>query len=159
MTRTRVSLSVAAVVAGFTLSACGASGAPTDASAKEFCDAYASMFDDLDVSDLDNMPTEEEMADSIHTWADKMEEVGTPEDISDEAREGFELQIEQAGEIDADDLKSDSEGLEEFSEEDKTRSSAFDDYATETCGAPEVPEVPELPELPEMPELPSPSEG
>lgn len=145
MTRTRVSLSVAALVAGLTLSACGASGAPTDASAKEFCDAYASMFDDLDVSSLEDMPTEEEMAESIHTWADKMEEVGTPEDISEEAREGFELQVEQARELDAEDLKSDSGPLDDFDDEEQERSDAFNDYTTETCGAPELPEVPELP--------------
>lgn len=153
MTRTRVSLSVAALVAGVTLSACGASGAPTDASAKEFCTTYDSMFDDLDVTDLEDLPDEEEMAESLHAWADRMQEVGTPEDISDEAREGFELQVEQAGEIDADDLKSDSSELEDLDEDEKKGIQAFNTYATETCGPGE------LPELPEMPELPTPSEG
>ena len=111
----------ATVLLAFSLSACG--GAPTDASEKEFCEvALDQPGDDVD---------------AIHDWADKAEEVGTPEDIPDEARDGFELLVDTAKDIDEDDL--DDESLEdEFSDEDQDAFAAYGEYVGKTCApAPE----------------------
>ena len=88
--------------------AAAASGAPTDASEKDFCDTQTSLFTDL-VGDTSNpqVPSNDDMAKAVKGWADKLEKVGTPEDIPDEARAGFEATVEQAKDIDADDFSID----------------------------------------------------
>ena len=98
------------------------------------------------------MPSNEDMAQSVQDWGAEIEEVGTPEDIPDAARAGFEAIVEQAKDIDAADF--DTEKLEELemggadaSAEVKEQAQAFSDYLTETCGNPmdnlEMPEMPE----------------
>ena len=84
-----------------------------------------------------------------------MQEVGTPEDIPDDPRHGFEADVEQAKEIDAADFSMDNlEDLErggaDASEETRRQTDAFGDYLTDTCGNPmddiEMPEIPETTE-------------
>lgn len=154
-TRTRLALASAVLLVGAVTTACGGggSGAPADASEDEFCDAQSSLLENLLPDDMTNpeMPSNEDMAQSVKDWGAEIEEVGTPEDIPDAARAGFEAVVEQAKEIDADDF--DMEKLEELemggadaSAEVKEQAQAFSDYLTETCGNP----IDDL-ELPEMP--------
>lgn len=156
--RTRLTLSSAVLLVGAVTTACGGggggSGAPADASEKEFCEAQSSLLKNLLPEDMTNpeMPSNEEMAQSVKDWADEIDEVGTPENITDEARAGFEAVVEQAKEIDAADF--DMEQLEQLelggadaSAEVKKQAQAFSDYLTETCGNPmDNLELPELPE-------------
>ena len=95
------------------------------------------------------------MAKAVKDWGKKIEEVGTPEDISDDARKGFEAVVEQAKEIDASDfsiekLEELEKGGADASAEAKKQAEAFGNYLTETCGNPmddlEMPEMPEIPE-------------
>lgn len=97
------------------------------------------------------MPSNEDMAQSVEDWAAELEKVGTPENITDEARAGFEAVVDQAQDIDAADF--DLEQLEQLelggagaSAEVREQAQAFSDYPTETCGNP-VDDL-ELPELP-----------
>jgi hypothetical protein len=84
----------------------------------------------------------------MHSWADKMEEVGTPENISDEARDGFEETIKAAQDISEADLKSpDLNALEnDMSEDAQKKVEAFTTYVNDTCGSMfgdlDVPEMP-----------------
>ena len=100
----------AAVLLAFSLSACG--GPPTDASEEDFVDA-------------------------LKEQAENIEEVGTPEDIPDDARKGFELSLDAVNDLDADDI--DLENLDEFdfeedlSDEEKEQIDAYDKYESETC--------------------------
>jgi hypothetical protein len=154
--RTRLALSSAVLLVGAVTTACGGggSGAPADASEDEFCDAQSSLLEDLLPGDMNTpeMPSNEDMAQSVKDWGAEIEEVGTPEDIPDAARAGFEAIVEQARDIDAADF--DTEKLEELemggadaSAEVKEQAQAFSDYLTETCGNPmdnlEMPEMPE----------------
>ncbi len=158
-TRTRLALSSAVLLVSAVTTACGGggSGAPADASEEEFCDAQSSLLEDLLPGDMTTpeMPSNEDMAQSVKDWGAEIEEVGTPEDIPDAARAGFEAIVEQAKDIDAADF--DTEKLEELemggadaSAEVKEQAQAFSDYLTETCGNPmdnlEMPEMPEMPE-------------
>ena len=73
----------------------------------------------------------------------RMEEVGTPESISEEARKGFESVVEQAEEIDAedfsiDDLEQLESGGADASAEVKEQAEAFGNYLTDTSGLPQV---------------------
>lgn len=158
--RTRLTMTTAALLVGAVASACGGgggSGAPSDASESDFCDTQTSLFADLLPDDMTNpeVPSNEEMAEAVKGWGEKLEEVGTPQDIPDDARQGFEAVVQEAKEIDAEDftiekLEELEQGGEDASAEVKEQASAFSDYLTETCGDPM--EDLELPEMPEMPE-------
>lgn len=156
--RARPTLAGAVLLVGAATSACGGGGgAPSDASKDSFCEAATSLMSDLvDAgSTTPDLPSEEEMAQAVKDWGARMEEVGTPESISDEARKGFESVVDQVEEIDAEDFSIDDlEQLESggrgASAEVKEQAEAFGDYLTDTCGNPlEEIELPELPDLPE----------
>ncbi len=153
--RARLALTSTVLVVGAATSACGG-GAPADASEKDFCDTQSSLFADLLPEDMSapELPSNEEMAQAVKDWGRELEEVGTPDDISDEARAGFEQLVEQAGEIDAADFSIDKleeleQGGADASEAAQKEADAFADYLTTTCGDPlEDIEMPELPEMP-----------
>ena len=153
--RARLALTSTVLVVGAAASACGG-GAPADASEKDFCDTQSSLFADLLPEDMSapELPSNEEMAQAVKDWGRELEEVGTPDDISDEARAGFEQLVEQAGEIDAADFSIDKleeleQGGADASEAAQKEADAFADYLTTTCGDPlEDIEMPELPEMP-----------
>ena len=159
--RTRLTLTSAVLLVGAVTSACGGGGggAPTDASEDGFCSAANSLLEDLIPEDMTTpeMPSDEDMAQAVEDWGKRMEDVGTPEGISDDAREGFEAVVDQTKDIDAADFSM--ENLEQLgmggadaSEEVKKQAEAFGDYLTDTCGNPmDDLEMPEL-ELPETTE-------
>jgi hypothetical protein len=156
--RARLTLAGAVLLVGAVSSACGGgSGAPSDASEDGFCEAANSLMSDLLPEDMGTpeLPSDEDMAQAVKDWGSRMEEVGTPEDIPDDARKGFEAVVDQAKEIDAADFSM--EKLEELekggadaSQEVEEQADAFGDYLTETCGNPmddiELPEIPETTE-------------
>jgi hypothetical protein len=154
---TRLSLTATVLLVGAVTSACGGGGAPSDASEKDFCDTQTSLLQDLLPDDMTNpeVPSDEEMAKAVKNWGKKLEKVGTPDDIPDDARKGFERVMEQANDIDPSDFTIDKlEQLEsggaEASAEAKKQAQAFTDYLTEKCGNP-------LDDL-DMPELPGSAE-
>ena len=126
----RAGLAVAALLA---LSACSgiADDAPTDAEPQAFCDAY-------------NQDT------SASEAAAALAEVGTPEDVTGEERNGFELYVEGL------DNEGDTPNIEveivEIPEDDEADGLAFVTYVQETCtslvGPPDASEVPEPSEGP-----------
>ena len=148
-------LTASLVLLGAAAVGCGGGGAPSDASEGEFCKELTSLFNDP--SKIGEM-TDKQALDQIKGWAKDLEKVGTPKNISDEAREGFELMVEQVGKLDADDTAADLDKLEEdASASEKKATDAFEKYTTDTCGdfgidAPEL-EVPEI----DVPEIPAPS--
>lgn len=126
----------AAVLLAFSLSACG--GPPTDASKEDYCDA---VNDNSALNDIDfENPDEEAFVDALKEQAEKLEEVGTPEDIPDDAREGFEIQLETIQGFSADDWEeafnseSDEDPFEkDLSSDEKKKVDAYTEYENETC--------------------------
>ncbi len=154
--RTRLTLTSAVLLVGAVTSSCGGGGggAPTDASEDGFCKAANSLLEGLvpeDVADP-QMPTDEEIAKAVKDWGKRMEDVGTPEGISDDAREGFEAVVDQTKDIDASDFSLENleqleRGGEDASEETRKQAEAFGSYLDATCGSMmDDLEVPELPE-------------
>jgi hypothetical protein len=155
--RARLTLTGVVLLVGTVTSACGGgAGAPSDASKDDFCEAANSLMSDLMPDDLTTaeLPSDQDMAQAVEDWGSRMAEVGTPEDISDDARKGFESVVDQAEDIDAADFSMDSlEDLEaggaDASAEEKKQAEAFGTYLTDTCGNPmddiEMPEMPEIP--------------
>jgi len=131
----------AAVLLAFSLSACG--GAPTDASKDDFCEALndESVFEDADASDVGAY------IDALKEQGENLEEVGTPDDISDDGREGFEIYIDAVKDLDADDFESldDLDSIEDdYSDEENDQVDAFFEYGSDNC-TPDVPDVEDAP--------------
>lgn len=133
----------AAALLSVGLAACG--GAPSDASEKDFCEQvgekageeFNEAFADGDWDKLAELTKE---------YAEEAEEVGTPEDIPDDAREGWEIQIDKAKNLDGEELEElykkslenpdeDSEDpfTADLSKEDKKKVEAYTEYESETC--------------------------
>jgi hypothetical protein len=118
----------------------GAGGAPKDAAVEDFCKPFAdaSTDDDAKVSDV----------------TDKLKDVGTPKDMPDDARKGFEFLVEKAEELDknSDDLDDEEAFKKKYGEDEFAQIEAFIKYYAKTC-APELPDASEIP-TPTMPDLP-----
>lgn len=128
----------AAVLLALSLTACG--GAPADASVEDFCkvtqdeaggDEFFKAIEDKDWDKVEDLVKEQ---------ADEVEEVGTPEDIPDDAREGFEIQLETIQGFSADDWEeafnseSDEDPFEkDLSSDEKKKVDAYTEYENETC--------------------------
>lgn len=118
----RVPRAAGLVLGAALLAACGP---PKDASTNDFCDV------------VEDFPTSFNQAE-MDDYLEDLEETGTPEDIPDEAREGFELSIEllEAIDFDADDqdIADDiQERRDDLSGDEQEALQAFDDYQAETC--------------------------
>lgn len=136
-------LAASLVLVAGTATACG--GAPTDASTDEFCGSVTKIGEATVAGGDGGSPTEDQIKAVKEAFAD-LEEVGTPEDIPDEAREGFEVITESVADIDDDASAEELEKADEdFSGDDEKKAEAFYEYVGETCpdfGVPEVPETP-----------------
>jgi len=109
------------LVAG-TLAACG--GPPDDAAKGDFCKAIAAA------------PTDEKPSqDDVDEWHDELNDTGTPEDIDDDARDGFEVLVDALDEVDADDIGEDGSGYEDVvkDSDDRKNVEKFFAYVAETC--------------------------
>jgi hypothetical protein len=128
-----LSLASLLLVAGTTVG-CGGDGgggAPDNASQEDFCDAYMSVFDDLD---LESPPSDEEAVRMMKDWGERMSDTGTPEDMSDDARQGFELMVDTLDEVEEDVSAADLEKLgEDWSAEQEKQGEAFQAYVGENC--------------------------
>lgn len=137
---TRAGVIAAGLMLPLALTACGneggndggndGAGSPADASKSDFCATYASLLKAV----TDQATDGEGQAKALKEWADKLEDVGTPDGISEEARKGFELSIEQIRGLDDDATAEDLSAIEkDLSEEQKAQAEALGKYVFETC--------------------------
>ena len=115
-----------------------------DASVEEFCDAYQDYMDSFLNVDF-TAPEDEQvqtMVNAMKDFAEAMDDIGAPEGMPDDARDGMEFLIDFADDLDPDDFNTieDFEGFEdEFSEDENAAGEAFFAYVEETCGGPDLP--------------------
>ena len=128
----------AVVLLALSLTACGG-GAPSDASVKEFCSISAQTADEEFLAALEKKDYDK-LADLFQEQAEKAEEIGTPKGIPDDAREGFEIQVDALKDIDGDTVKKAFESKdpskfedELISKDDQKKVEAFTKYETEKC--------------------------
>lgn len=131
----------AAAVLALSLTACGggdAGDAPKDASKDDFCEKLNAL-DSLETSET---PTEDEFNDAKDKILE-LRDVGTPKEISGEAREGFEIFIDAVDDLSYDEAKklasSDSDTFPGVSEEDNAKLLAFVFSAGALCSGGEIP--------------------
>ena len=107
----------------------GAGGAPEDASVEDFCKPFTDAENDEDAKVAD--------------VADDLKDVGTPKDIPDDARQGFEFLIENAEDLDknSEDLDDEQAFKDKYGDDEFKQIEAFITYLATTC-APELPDAP-----------------
>ena len=110
----------------------GGSSAPDDASKEDFCSTFNGLYTDV-MADVD--PDDDSAAiKALKSWVDDMKEVGTPEDMPEDARKGFEVFIDEASKIDDDASMDDLDSLgDDLSDEDNDAAEAFGEWATDNC--------------------------
>ncbi len=115
-------VAVALLAALPALAACSGEGAPTDASQEEFCSAYNLLADASNGADFRRL-------------AEQLRATGTPADISEDGRAGFDVVVRVAGGLDED---ASLEELEDpnVSSQEVRQAREFLDYGATTCGAP-----------------------
>ena len=90
-------LLAAAVLLAGSVTACGGGGdvdAPTNASVDDYCTSFVSVF-----TDIAGDPTAI-TGKQIKAWGADLEETGTPKDMSDDERAGFEIFVKFAKDVD-----------------------------------------------------------
>lgn len=145
-------LAASLVLVGGSAVACGGSsdGAPADASEKDYCAGYTSLFEDMSTM---AKASDKEVIAKIKAWATRMEDTGTPEDMPDDARAGFETTMRLINDLPEDAQQEDFEKIDEdLTEEQNKQVEKFDTYTTDTCGSPMDNVAP-----PEMPSETSPA--
>ncbi|MCR1781213.1 hypothetical protein KVF89_01580 [Nocardioides carbamazepini] len=127
----------AAVLLGLTLTACGGSSYPTDASEKEFCEGFGDVITVTGAVEGDE-PTEDEWKDLQKAYED-LGDIGTPKDIGDTERNGFEVMVDTITDLDYDEAKKsfgDEDGDDSIpgvSKDDEKDVDKFSDYLQDTC--------------------------
>jgi hypothetical protein len=139
------------LVGGTALGCSGGDGAPADASQDDYCASYRTLFADMSTM---TEATDAEIIAKIKDWGATMQETGTPSDMPDDARAGFETTLAFIDGLDDDATAEDFEKMDsDLTEEETQQVGEFDTYTTETCGSPldnmEAPEMPtEAPSAP-----------
>ena len=126
-------LAVMALLLGF-LAGCGddSSDAPESASVEDFCGVFLDLAQTAqeqgaDASDADAIKL-------LKDLADKLEEVGTPEDMPEDARDGLQLLIDKIKDLPDDATAEDLANVEkDFTEEDKANQEALQTYLADKC--------------------------
>ncbi len=105
-------------------------GSDDSASTEDFCAAFQAFSDDLE----DVTGTEDNLGEILKKAAQRIEDVGTPDGIPADAKEGLQLTLDAIMALPDDASVEDMGGLEEdFSEEDQKKTDAFTAYLEKTC--------------------------
>lgn len=115
------------------LTACSDDGGdpPSDASKDDFCETFNGLVDDVLASDAEEPAA---MVQAVKQWASDIEEVGTPEEMPDDARHGFELFVEHAADLDDDMGLEDLQSLgDDLGADDQADGAAFTEWTQQNC--------------------------
>jgi hypothetical protein len=130
----------------------GSSSAPDDASKTDFCEAFNGFYEKV-VSQATESADSSAMIKALKEWAGDIEDVGTPSEMPEDARHGFELFIEAAKDIDDNASIEDLQNIgDDLSDADQKDGQAFSDWTTDNCPL-DIPGLPDASDLPS--DLPS----
>jgi hypothetical protein len=108
----------------------GSSAADKSVSQDDFCGAFQAFYDDLQ-----NVTGQEEnLGEILKKAAKRIEDVGTPDDITDDAKDGLQVTLDAIDSLPDDASAEDMAGLDaDFSDADQKKVDAFSDYLDKTC--------------------------
>jgi hypothetical protein len=108
----------------------GGSAADDSVSKDDFCGAFQAFYDDLQ----DVTGQEENLGEILKKAAKRIEDAGTPDDISDDAKDGLKVTLDAIDSLPDDASAEDMAGLDaDFSDADQKKVDAFSDYLEKTC--------------------------
>jgi len=108
-------------------------GAPSDASVDDFCGTFNDFY--AEVEELGEGAADEDVVAALKDTGEELDEVGTPEDISDDARAGFEATVGAIGDLPDDATQEDVANLQnDYTEDEQGQVDEFSSYLNETCG-------------------------
>jgi hypothetical protein len=108
----------------------GGSAADDSVSKDDFCGAFQAFYDDL----ADVTGQEENLGEILKKAAQRIEDVGTPDDISDDAKGGLQVTLDAIDSLPDDASAEDMAGLDaDFTDADQKKVDAFSDYLAKTC--------------------------
>jgi hypothetical protein len=141
MFRIRALGGTAALLLAVSLAACDGDdpGPSAAASLDDFCDAYFGLFaGGMDQVDPSAPAAEQDaaMVEALRTWAKELEKVGTPDGMPEQARDGFDLIVRAAADLEPGDVDNLALLGEDFTEDEMAATEAFEDYATQHCDSP-----------------------
>ena len=123
-------MKIGLVAASLVLVAAGATGCSNSASKKEFCDGYENFIKAL----IDIDAEEKEYGKKLKEAASDFEDVGTPDDISDDAKDGLEIVLDKIKDLDDDATAEDVNNLDsDLSKDEQKKTDAFESYLGKTC--------------------------
>lgn len=130
----KAALTIAGLALALTgVTGCGNDDPPAEASEEDFCANFTEF--DKTLEGFGDDPDVGAVVKAMKAAADDMEETGTPEDMPDDARAGFEFTIERLQSLDDDASEEDVVALgEDISDAEEKDSAAFDEYLADTCG-------------------------
>ena len=122
-------MKIGLVAASLMLIAGGATACSNSASKEDFCNGY----DDF-IQALADADAEKNYGEQLKDAASDFEDVGTPEDIPDDAKEGLEIVMDAIQDLDDDATPDDISNMnEDLSEDDNKKAEAFQEYLAKTC--------------------------
>jgi hypothetical protein len=108
----------------------GSGDGKDEVTVEEFCVAAEKFENTFTETDTTNLP---EGVEALKAAAQELKDVGTPEDIPDDAREGLGLTLDKLLGLPADADQTDLFDVLDFSEDETAKSMAFEDYLDATC--------------------------
>ncbi len=109
----------------------GVADAPKNASVEDFCGAFLDLIQQA--SAAGDMTDAEQVA-LAKDLAAKLQKVGTPEDMPEDAREGFEKALQLINDLDEDATPEEMEQAnEDLTEEEQANQEALSTYISEKC--------------------------
>jgi hypothetical protein len=117
------------------LAGCGGPGAdaPTDASIEDFCAAKSWMVvEGTNRFFAAGLPSDDELVSLVHDWAVELARVGTPDNMSTDARAGFEKLVARLADMDAGDVETGDFNWQDGDWENEEEKS-FARYVANTC--------------------------
>jgi hypothetical protein len=121
------------LVAGL-LTGCGDDDSSTGASKKEFCGTFDDLVDDFQKLGADAEPAEAVKV--LKEAGDHLADVGTPSDMPDDARAGFEYVLDQIDKLDDDATRKEIDQLgADATDQQQADQKAYQDYLNATCAA------------------------
>lgn len=119
---------------GSSASGGGGGGAPTNASEKAFCSTFTDFASSLgDTTASEDTATQVK---AVKAAVGKLDETGTPENISDEGRQGFELFVSMIKDLDDNVTEAELTKIgDDMSAADTKKLDAFTTYAGTTCAS------------------------
>ena len=122
-------MKIGLVAASLVLIAGGATACSNSASKEDFCNGYDDFLQALADADA-----EKNYGEQLKDAASDFEEVGTPDDIPDDAKEGLETVFDAIAELDDDATPEDIQKMnEDLSEAENKKAEAFREYLSKTC--------------------------